>query len=102
MKEVFDSNQFSSDSPQTRILQSLLFLQEKQTTELDKNLRQTMQQLLFQWIGLPRLPSAAHIPMLQSFHRIIELYESAKIIQHLSADSRTRHSKLGGKICVEI
>lgn len=46
------------------------------------------------FIGLPRYPGNSHVSTLQAFHKVIELYESAKVLKDLSADPRTRLAKL--------
>lgn len=50
------------------------------------------------FLALPRIPSVAHVSMLQSFQKIIELYESAKIVKDIRSIQRvalladTRHA----------
>ena len=43
MKETFRSNNFHPDSPQIKILQSYILLQENKTTEVDQLCKQAMQ-----------------------------------------------------------
>lgn len=43
-----------------------------------------MNQLVNIWNSQPRFPSPAHISHLHSFQRIIEIYESARVVKDLS------------------
>lgn len=43
MKDTFRTNNFHPDSPQIKILQSYILLQENKTTEVDQLCKQAMQ-----------------------------------------------------------
>eukprot|EP01127_Copromyxa_protea_P022666 TRINITY_DN8267_c0_g1_i1.p1 TRINITY_DN8267_c0_g1~~TRINITY_DN8267_c0_g1_i1.p1 ORF type:complete len:3694 (+),score=584.33 TRINITY_DN8267_c0_g1_i1:40-11082(+) len=93
MKETFRGNSFQTESPQIRIFQTFICLQENRIVEVDQLCKKAMSFLVHQWVGWPSIPSMAHMQMLQSFQKIIELYESAKIMKDIRDPSVSSSNK---------
>eukprot|EP01125_Pyxidicula_operculata_P020045 TRINITY_DN7318_c0_g3_i1.p1 TRINITY_DN7318_c0_g3~~TRINITY_DN7318_c0_g3_i1.p1 ORF type:complete len:2261 (-),score=569.45 TRINITY_DN7318_c0_g3_i1:97-6879(-) len=98
MREAFQLMNIPPEYPQMKILQSYLSLHDNKIGEADHLCKQAMNILVQNWIGLPSIPSICHVPMLQSFQKIIEVYESVKIVKDLATKqnkiSDIRHTLL--------
>lgn len=94
LKDAFTKHGLTSDSPKIKLLQSYLAMHENKISDVDAMCKQAMNVLVAQWISLPRTPSPAFVPMLHSFHQIIELYETAKIVKELGTPPQQRMHRL--------
>ncbi len=77
-----------NESPQLRIYQSYMAVQEGRSQDVETLCNQAIHLFLLQWQALPTLPSPAHIPLLQGFQQVVELKESAQIIKEINGTNR--------------
>lgn len=66
-------SKFGADTVSQKIVQSYLWIHENRGGEVESVLNQGTQLALKSFQCLPEIPSSAHIPLLQSFHKIVEL-----------------------------
>ena len=85
LKEAATNNkQIFNDSPFKKIVQGYLLIHEK-SPEIEAHCVNLIQSLLAHWNSLPMATSCTHIPLLQSFQKVVELHESTQIIESINA-----------------
>jgi hypothetical protein len=71
-----------------RVYQSYVAVQDGKPGDVDALTVQASHLGLLHWHSLPPLPSPAHTPLLQAFHQLVELRESAQIIKEINGTNR--------------
>ena len=75
------------DSSEFLISQCYTLIAEKKISEIEFQLSKIHCKLLEEWNSLPRMPSCAHIPILQQFQKLVELKESTQILEEVNAQN---------------
>ena len=81
------------ESANMKIWESCLYLQEGNVIDGNDYCKKAMNLCFYSWVSSPDVPSSCHIPILQSFQQIIELYESSKLIQEISPPNTPNQSR---------
>ena len=83
------------ETPEVYIIRVYSALNSGRVTEAEQYWKQAVKLLLDRWWKLPETGAAAHIPVLHSFHVMVELQESTRILVELSNAQRPQHQNPG-------
>jgi transformation/transcription domain-associated protein len=77
-----------SGDPATKIRQIYVALEKTKMQEVDALCKDCIQMCLHKWRSFPVLGAEAQMPLLQLFHQLVELQESAAMVAEIQRDSR--------------
>ena len=83
------------ETPEICIIRVYSALNSGRVNEAEQYWKQAVKLLLDRWWKLPETGAAAHIPVLHSFHVMVELQESTRILVELSNAQRPQHQNPG-------
>ena len=83
------------ETPEVYIIRVYSALNSGRVTEAEQYWKQAVKLLLDRWWKLPETGAAAQIPVLHSFHVMVELQESTRILVELSNAQRPQHQNPG-------
>ncbi len=76
------------DGAQTKIYDIFNALQEWRLPEAEKHCQEAFQYALKNWCLLPEVTVQAYVPLMQTFHRLVELHESCMILEEVNKSVR--------------
>jgi transformation/transcription domain-associated protein len=77
-----------SDPSQTKIYEIYLALQESRLQDADKLCSEAFNYALKSWCLLPDVTVQAYVPLMQTFHQLVELHESALLLDEVNKSIR--------------
>ena len=83
------------ETPETYVIRVYSALNAGRVAEAEQCWKQAVKLLLDRWWKLPEVGAAAHVPVLHSFHVLVELQESTRILVELSNAQRPQHPNPG-------
>eukprot|EP00961_Rhodomonas_salina_P220764 2984640-Rhodomonas_salina.2 len=77
-----------SDPSQTKIYDIYNALQEGRLQDAEKHCQEAFQYALKSWCLLPEVTVQAYVPLMQTFHQLVELHESALLLDEVQKSMR--------------
>ena len=77
-----------SDPGQTKIYDIYNALQEWRLQDAEKHVQEAFQYALKNWCLLPEVTVQAYVPLMQTFHQLVELNESAMLLDEVNKSMR--------------